>query len=222
MTHLTNRFDHAITYARDVHAADVRKGTTVPYIAHLLAVSSIVLEHGGDEDQAIASLLHDTAEDHGGEPRLADIAATFGAGVAEIVAHCSDSLLAEGEKKEDWWIRKVRYLDHARHVPPRSLLVAAADKLHNARSILHDLRERGDVIWARFNAGREGTLWYYRGLADLYEAADLPRSLVAEIRRTVEALVAEAGVQPHEERSAAAKAADAAARLARSGRDHET
>lgn len=193
---LTRRYVEAFVYASDVHAGDTRKGGDVPYIAHLMAVSAMVLEHGGDETQAIAGLLHDTAEDHGGRARLADIEARFGAVVAEIVELCSDSLAAERDQKPPWWPRKVAYIRRFARLPQRSpaLTVAAADKLHNARALLADYRATGEGMWSRFNrtSGRAGQLWYYGRLAEVLgdRLADDPRVCVMarELTRTVEAL----------------------------------
>lgn len=195
---LTQRFDDAVAYARTLHADDVRKGTTVPYLAHLLGVSSLVLEHGGDEDQAIAALLHDAAEDHGGRARLADIAARFGTRVAAIVEACSDSLVADRHHKAPWWPRKAAYLRALATEPPDALLVTAADKLHNARALVADHRRDGDALWARFNpdAGRRGQLWYQRRLHEVLAdrvaslgdgdgRSDALASLVGELGRTV-------------------------------------
>ena len=166
---LTHAFTHAVDVARILHAHEPRKGTAIPYLSHVLAVAALVLEHGGSETQAIAALLHDTAEDHGGEARLAMIRAEFGEDVAVIVRACSDSLGAKGEDKEPWWPRKVRYLAQLEHEPDAAVLVSAADKLHNARAILAGYRSNGEAVWKRFNAdaGRGGTLWYYARLADL-------------------------------------------------------
>lgn len=162
---LTARFTEAVEYARAHHDADVRKGTTIPYVAHLLAVSSLVLEHGGDETAAVAALLHDVVEDGGGEPALLEIGERFGGAVAAIVEGCSDTTAAV---KEDWTLRKERYVEHLGTAAPDVLLVSAADKLHNARSILADLRVHGDELWARFNRGAKEQLWYYGALRDAF------------------------------------------------------
>lgn len=177
--------------ARRVHCEDLRKGTTIPYLAHLLSVSALVLEHGGTEDQAIAALLHDAAEDHGGQQIVDEIRAEFGDGVADIVVACSDSLTVDPKAKAAWWPRKVAYLDHLADASDASLLVSAADNLHNARSILTDYRSYGDVLWDRFNkdAGRAGSLWYYTRLVEIYTArlSGVPSAaLVEELRRTVD------------------------------------
>ena len=140
---LTDRFDRALRYATHVHGGQVRKGTTVPYVAHLLAVAATVLEYGGDEEMAIGALLHDAAEDQGGSARLQDIRNRFGDRVANFVAACSDSLAntAAGEKKAGWHERKEKYIAHLPELNRDTLLISLSDKVHNARSILRDLRK---------------------------------------------------------------------------------
>jgi (p)ppGpp synthase/HD superfamily hydrolase len=144
---LTERFDKALTYASIVHGGHKRKGTQTPYISHLLAVVSIVLENGGTEDEAIAALLHDAAEDQGGRPRLDDIRARFGDRVAEIVEACSDSLVEDSSKKPEWHKRKELYHRELRaHSDSSFYLVSVADKLHNARSMAQDERQIGEKL----------------------------------------------------------------------------
>jgi (p)ppGpp synthase/HD superfamily hydrolase len=150
----------------------------------LLAVAALVIENGGDEDQAIGALLHDAAEDQGGIERLREIEALFGPAVAEIVADCTDSWV---EPKPDWKTRKVAYLASLPGKPASSLLVSLADKTHNAHAIAFDRRIAGDSVWSRFTAGREGTLWYYRGLSEAFAKA-LPCPLADELARAVTAL----------------------------------
>jgi (p)ppGpp synthase/HD superfamily hydrolase len=190
-TPLTDRFDRALLYATHVHGGQVRKGTAVPYIAHLMAVAATVLEYGGAEDVAIAALLHDAVEDQGGEPRLADIRNRFGARVAEVVRACSDSVAdtSAGEPKEDWRLRKVRYVAHLATADEATLLVSLADKVHNARSILRDLREPkvGAAVWGRFKASRQDTLWHYRELAKAFRQYR-PGQLAEELSEIVDAL----------------------------------
>ena len=176
---LTNRFDEALAYASRIHRDQRRKGTAIPYVSHLLAVASLTLEHGGDEDQAIAALLHDSAEDQGGAERLADIEARFGRGVAAIVADCTDSW---AEPRPPWRERKAAYVAALAGKPARSLLVSLADKTHNARAIVADLRRHGDALWPRFTGGEEGTLWYYESLAAAFAEA-LPCPLADELAR---------------------------------------
>ncbi len=191
MTTLSSRFQDALVYAAQVHGDQMRKGTPVPYISHVLIVSGIVLENGGDEDEAIAALLHDAAEDQGGEGRLADIRARFGDRVAGIVRGCSDTTSLP---KPPWEGRKRRYLAHLPSASASERLVAAADKLANARAILADYRESGDALWPRFNASRDQILWYYRELVKAFRHAGGP-PLVDELDRvvtTLEDLVTEA------------------------------
>jgi (p)ppGpp synthase/HD superfamily hydrolase len=172
-TVLTDRFDRALLYATHVHGGQVRKGTPIPYIAHLLAVAATVLEYDGSEDMAIAALLHDAVEDQGGEPRLSDIRNRFGDRVADTVRSCSDTVVnsSAGQQKEDWHTRKKRYVEHLNLVDQDTLLVSLSDKIHNARSILRDLRrpEIGKAVWDRFKNSRKDTLWYYRELAKSFQ-----------------------------------------------------
>lgn len=165
MTFLSRRFDEALVYANTIHAAQTRKGTSIPYLSHLMGVASLTLEHGGDEDQAIAALLHDAVEDCGGEGRLADIRSRFGDGVAEIVDDCTDT---HEDPKPEWWLRKREYVSAISRKPSRSLLVSLADKTHNAGAIVSDLHVIGEELWRRFTAEREGTIWYYQALADAF------------------------------------------------------
>lgn len=178
---LTDRFDRALGYASRLHREQVRKGTAIPYVSHLMAVASLVLEHGGDETQAIAGLLHDAAEDQGGEATLREIAREFGDEVAAIVSDCTD---AWGEPKPPWRARKEAYLAELPKKPATSLLVSLADKTHNARAIRMDQIVIGPAIFDRFTGGREGTLWYYRGLSDTF-AAVMPGALAGALARTV-------------------------------------
>jgi (p)ppGpp synthase/HD superfamily hydrolase len=170
--YLSVRFEQAMIYALHVHAAQRRKGTSVPYVAHLMAVAATVLEYGGDEDLAIAALLHDSAEDQGGEPRLRDVKERFGERVFRVVAACSDSLAdtTTREDKKPWRERKEGYIAHLLSADSDVLLVSLADKVHNARSILRDLRKKdvGEAIWGRFSQPKDATLWYYRSLADVF------------------------------------------------------
>lgn len=181
---LTERFDNALAYASALHRTQVRKGTQIPYISHLMAVSSLVIEHGGNEDQAIAGLLHDAAEDQGGEATLRDIRTRYGDAVADIVVDCTD---AWTDPKPAWRTRKEEYLAKLPSEGVSSLLVSAADKLHNARSILFDHSIIGPVIWSRFSVQRDQTLWYYRALSDVFTVA-MPSGLSAELARAVGAM----------------------------------
>jgi (p)ppGpp synthase/HD superfamily hydrolase len=161
----TARFASALTYAHDVHQGQRRKGSGIPYIAHVLGVAAIAMEYGADEDEAIGALLHDAAEDGGGEATLAEIRARFGDAVGDIVLGCSDSLVEDPEDKLPWRERKENYLAHLEHASPSVCLVSAADKLHNVRAIIRDYHQFGDDIWLRFHGRREGTLWYYETVA---------------------------------------------------------
>jgi (p)ppGpp synthase/HD superfamily hydrolase len=184
---LTSRFEDALQYAVHVHGAQVRKGTSIPYVSHLLAVSGLVLEAGGDENVAISGLLHDAAEDGGGENRLADIRARFGDTVAEIVKDCSDSLADDPRKKASTTERKRLHLEHLdRDASESALLVTAADKLHNARCILADYRTLGEKLWDRFKVGQAATLAYYESVTTLLESRGV--RLSDELRRTVDEL----------------------------------
>lgn len=186
---LTTRFADAVRYALAVHGEQRRKGTDVPYVGHLMEVAAIVLAHGGGEDEAIGALLHDAAEDGGGRPRLDDIRARFGSGVAAIVDGCTDTF---DHPKPAWTPRKRAYIARIAGEPPPVLLVSAADKLANARAVLADHRAIGGAVFARFTGGKEGTLWYYRALVDAYRArgAAAPAALVDELDRVVSELEA--------------------------------
>jgi (p)ppGpp synthase/HD superfamily hydrolase len=162
---LTQRFKDALIYTANLHSGQFRKGTKIPYIAHLLGVTALVLEAGGDEDVAIAALLHDAVEDQGGLQTLAEIKNRFGDRVATIVAGCSDS---HTHPKPPWKIRKESYLAHLRDASPEVQLVSLADKLHNARSIYRDLKENGPQIFNKFKGEKSGTLWYYDRLVEIF------------------------------------------------------
>ncbi len=179
---LTKRFDDAFRYAHELHRAQTRKVAAVPYIAHLMTVASLVIEHGGDEDQAIAGLLHDAVEDQGGVKTLAAVRAMFGDGIADMVADCTDSW---DEPRLPWRLRKESYIAALPDKPERSLLVVLADKTHNAESILADYRMLGEPVWDRFNGGPQGTRWYYRSLAEAFPQT-LPRQLLDRLGRAVE------------------------------------
>jgi (p)ppGpp synthase/HD superfamily hydrolase len=157
------KFEQALPYAAGVHRDQIRKGTSTPYVTHLLAVAAIVGENGGTEDEVVAALLHDAPEDQGGETRLGEIRARFGDGVAEIVDGCTDTYETP---KPPWRERKERYLAHLGEASGSVRLVSSADKLHNARAVLSDYRLVGEDLWTRFNGGKEGTLWYYRAVVD--------------------------------------------------------
>jgi GTP pyrophosphokinase len=186
---LTTRFDHAFLYAHELHAAQTRKGTTAPYLGHLMGVASIVLDDGGNEDEAIAALLHDAVEDQGGRQRLEQIRQRFGDAVARIVEDCTDSWETP---KKPWLERKRQYVEHARQLGPSSLRVSAADKVHNAYAILRDLRNSGEAVWERFNAAPDDVLSYYESLVRAYREAGGGR-LVDELDRIVRGIQREMG-----------------------------
>src|SRR5271166_5570815 len=185
---LGSRLQRAFRYAAEQHDGQTRKQSAVPYLSHLMAVASLVLEAGGDEDMAIAALLHDVVEDCGGLPRLREVRKQFGPRVAKIVEGCTDSF---GEPKPEWVERKKDYLREVKHADVETRLVSASDKLHNVRTILADYRQDGEAIWTRFSGKKEGTLWYYRALSDEYQRRSpnrITRELaiaVAELERAV-------------------------------------
>ena len=179
---LTSRFEKALCLAFRLHEHQVRKGNDVPYMAHLMAVSSLVLDNGGSEDQAIAALLHDAVEDQGGAATRQLILEQFGEEVAHIVDGCTDT---DQTPKPAWRQRKETYLAHLRDAPAEVRLVSIADKIHNARSILIDYRSIGDSLWQRFKGGKAGTLWYYHALVDIFLTTG-PQLLAEELQRVVE------------------------------------
>jgi (p)ppGpp synthase/HD superfamily hydrolase len=183
---LGSRLQHAFRYAAEKHEGQTRKQTAVPYLSHLMAVASLVLEAGGDEDMAIAALLHDVVEDCGGMPRLREIRKQFGPRVAKIVEGCTDSF---GEPKPEWMERKKDYLREVKHADRETRLVSASDKLHNVRTILADYRRDGEAIWKRFTGKKEGTLWYYRALSDEYKRRN-PNRITRELEIAVTELEA--------------------------------
>ena len=192
VTPLGRRFEQALLFATRKHAGQHRKGTAVPYVAHLLGVASLVLEAGGDEDLVIAALLHDVVEDCGGAPMLKEIRRRFGKRVAHIVDGCTDTDL---DPKPPWRQRKEDYIAHLRTADADTRLVSAADKLHNVRSIVAAYREIGDRVWERFHGKRDGTLWYYRTLLDEFQRKK-SSPLIRELERAVIEL--EAVVTPAE------------------------
>jgi (p)ppGpp synthase/HD superfamily hydrolase len=157
----------------------------VPYISHLMSVSALVLENGGDEDQAIAALLHDAVEDQGGKPTLDTIRHLFGERVANIVLECSDSDATDPAQKLPSAERKRAYLRHLPTISNEALLVTLADKVHNARSILADYLQIGDAVWSRFNVGKEEQLAYYSGLLEIFRQREGPLRLTDELGRVV-------------------------------------
>lgn len=182
----TSRFVSAMTYAHDIHQGQRRKGTGIPYIAHVLGVAAIAMEYGADEDEAIGALLHDAAEDGGGEATLAEIRARFGDAVGDIVLGCSDSLVEDPDDKLPWRDRKENYLAHLENASQSVCLVSAADKLHNVRAIIRDYHQHGDDVWAHFQGRRDGTLWYYETVAHI-----LVRRYYSQLTRDLQHAVGE-------------------------------
>lgn len=176
---LTERISEALSLAVQAHENQVRKGTSIPYVAHPMGVASIALEFGADEDQAIAALLHDVLE-YGGPQYGPVIKERFGQRVLAIVEGCTDGVPDASGQKADWGERKRAYLDHLAKAPDGVLLVPGSDKLHNARAIVSDLLRIGPEVFNRFSAGREGTLWYYRSLAEIFMRCKAPMAAMLE------------------------------------------
>jgi GTP pyrophosphokinase len=178
---LSERFEEALRFAIRLHAKQIRKGTTIPYVAHLLSVAGIAIEYGADEDEAIAALLHDAIEDQGGAAIRDEIRQRFGDKVVDIVNGCTD---AEIFPKPPWQARKEAYIAHLRDASPSVRLVSAADKVHNIQTIIKDYRALGNPLWGRFKGGKEGTLWYYRSLVSTFrEGGSTP--IIEELDRLV-------------------------------------
>jgi len=179
---LTKRFEDALIFSTHLHEGQLRKGSQVPYIAHLLGVTGLVLEDGGDEDEAIAALLHDAVEDQGGLKTLNEIQSRYGSRVAEIVMSVTD---AYEDQRPPWRERKEGYIASIRAADPSAIRVSLADKVYNARATLMDIREEGESGWSRFNGGKEGTLWYYHELIEAFRersSSNLLQELVRVIR----------------------------------------
>lgn len=183
-TQLTCRFEEALVYATQLHAQQVRKVRGVPYISHLLSVAALVLEDGGDEDEAIAALLHDAIEDQGGAPTGMAIRQKFGHRVADIVEGCTET---DVFPKPPWRRRKEMYLEHLRSASEEVRRVAIADKLHNARCVLADYERYGDLVWTQFHGGKEGTLWFYRSFVNQQDQKGFSY-LTEELKRVVNEL----------------------------------
>lgn len=183
------RFLRAFLFAAEQHAGQARKASTIPYIAHLMGVASLVLEAGGDEDLAIAALLHDVVEDCGGAPMQKEVRRRFGKRVAKVVEGCTDT---DTFPKPPWRQRKEDYIRHLKTADADTRLVSAADKVHNVRSVVTDYRHVGESIWSRFRGGREGTLWYYRALLNEFLRGK-PNRLVRELELAVRELEALTG-----------------------------
>ena len=185
----SERFEEALLYALRLHAGQSRKGTDVPYVTHLMAVAALVAEYGGDENQVIAALLHDAVEDQGGAPRRLEIQGPFGNGVLQIVDDLTDT---DQTPKPPWRERKEAYIRHLADAGERSLVVCAADKLHNARSIIADWRRIGDAVFTRFKGGKHGALWYFRAVYEALRERD-ESPIVEELGRAVRELEQLAG-----------------------------
>ncbi len=178
---LSDRFEQALVYAARLHGNQVRKGSGIPYVSHLMAVSGLTLEYGGGEDEAIAALLHDAVEDQGGEATRSEILLRFGPHITSIVDGCTD---ADEDPKPPWRQRKEAYIARVRTAPRSVRLVSACDKLHNARSLVKEYRAQGESLWTRFNGGREGTLWYYSAVRDAL-GSDGIREVIDELDRVI-------------------------------------
>ena len=185
---LSPAFNDAVIWALDLHAKQLRKGTDIPYVSHLMMVTANVLEAGGTETEAIAAILHDAVEDTAAT--VEEVRDRFGDEVAAIVDSCTD---ADVIPKPPWKERKLAYIKHLKEAPESVLIVSMSDKLHNSGAILADYRDIGEALWDRFSGGREGTLWYYTELAKVFEgkASGRTRRLAESISRTVKSLVAE-------------------------------
>jgi len=203
---LSPKFEQALLYAATIHAGQTRKGSTIPFLAHLMGVASIALEHGADENQAIAALLHDAVERAGGQARLEDIRARFGEKVAEIV---EGGTQPKGNPEPPWRARKAAFIAHLPRALDSVRLVAAADKLHNARTLLRDLRALGDSAWDRYSGGKEGMLWYYRCLVQAFKTAGV-NPLVEELEHVVAEIERLSKIKDPETRSLARAEAEAA------------
>ena len=186
--YLTDRFFEAMAYATKWHKEQVRKSTNIAYISHPFGVAALIIEAGGDEDQAIAGLLHDVAEDCGGEERLTEIKALFGPRVAGIVRGCSHSLVADKSVEEDWLARRQTHINHLKRADTDTLFVTAADKTHNARAIATDKQEIGDEVWKRFNKKTDKNLilWYYDSIYEVLEEAKVTSKLLRPLHTAIE------------------------------------
>lgn len=161
----SSRFEDALVFSNQVHASQKRKGSGAPYFAHIMGVTALVLEDGGSEEEAIAALLHDSAEDQGGKAMLAAIRDKFGEKTARIVEECSDTLVAP---KPPWKKRKENHLRVLETASDETIRIMLADKVYNARNLLRGLTEHGDQVWENFKGGRDGTLWYFRQMHTLF------------------------------------------------------
>jgi len=194
MAILTSRFEEALIYTLRLHAKQVRKGSNVPYFSHLMAVAALTLEYGGDEDEAIAALLHDAVEDQGGPATRTEILRRFGPEVTAIVDGCTDT---DAIPKPPWRARKEAYIEELRSALLPVRRVSACDKLHNARTLVMEYRRCGEALWARFQGGRDGTLWYYRAILQALRPDGIA-DLVDELNRVVTELESLAASAPRQ------------------------
>ncbi len=181
---LSSRFTEALTYATQLHAQQIRKGSGIPYVAHLLGVASLALEYGANEDEAIAALLHDAIEDQGGNATRCEIHRRFGDRVVAIVDGCTDS---DVTPKPPWRERKEAYIAHIPAASASVRLVSAADKLYNARSLVRDYYQVGEALWSRFQGRKIGTLWYYRAVLEAFRQVETT-PIIQELDRVVQEL----------------------------------
>ena len=184
--HLTDNFHQAMKFANKMHKDAARKSTSIPYICHPIGVASLVIEAGGDEEQIISALLHDVAEDCGGEKALKKIRKKFGPRVERIVRGCSDSLTEDPDKKDPWKIRKENHIKHLKTADADVLIVTAADKLHNARSIVTDLQIHGEELWERFNSDKDSIFWYYQEIFNTLEAKQVTPVLLVPLKNAID------------------------------------
>ena len=182
---LTEKYSEAVLYASTLHRGQTRKGNDIAYVAHLLGVSALVLEARGDEDQAIAALLHDAAEDQGGQPTIDVIEGKFGSRVSGIVKACSDSLAENPGEKASWLVRKTEHIAKLAVAVDDVIIVAMADNVHNARAIVSDLSIHGTKTWTKFNASSEQILWYYTSNLLVAQERKAPRFLIDALDRAL-------------------------------------
>lgn len=183
ITTLSRKFEHALTFANQVHAEQKRKDSGAPYFAHVIGVAALVLEDGGSEEEAIAALLHDTAEDQGGQAMLDEIAERFGDKISRIVSECSDTLVIP---KPPWRERKEAHIKKLRMAHPETIRIMLADKVYNSRNLLRGLQQRGEQVWGNFKGGRDGTLWYFKQMYATFALTCPPTNyLMDELARNI-------------------------------------
>ncbi len=185
---LTDRFIDALNWAVKNTMGSTRKKSEVPGASHPLGVAALVMDYGGSEEEVIAALLHDEAEDHGGENTLALIEDRFGQKVAQVVRECSDALPEPGESKKEWKPRKEEHLKKLPDACDSTHLVYLADKIHNLRALVIEYNNHGEKLWDSFRGGKDGTLWYYRRLVEIFEASKTPRLMVKDLKRAYDDL----------------------------------